>query len=257
MPKRTSLVLNGISRFARLVNYGVGEAKQFVTDEIKGGLEDFVTNNIGTSQEVATFIEHKAAEARAAVTDVKRFASGVASDVEKEARGAAKAVSNFFSELFRRRRIRGSAGDRGYDQPRVHSMAGVGVTPASAAASRRARRDGDDDDDKPEAGSDAAFALQFFKSCISGCGRFPSRPVGVQVEVKAMLVLDLGGDGVTIVPQQFSTAFFNFRIGDDRRVLSSGSWLGAQDAFLALDRDGNGRIDGIGELFGAVGSQTG
>ncbi|MFO1089985.1 MAG: calcium-binding protein [Hyphomicrobiales bacterium] len=63
------------------------------------------------------------------------------------------------------------------------------------------------------------------------------------------LVLDLDGDGVEIVALAKSKAFFDLTID---RFSERTAWISADDGFLAIDRNGNGRIDDRGELFGAV-----
>jgi hypothetical protein len=64
------------------------------------------------------------------------------------------------------------------------------------------------------------------------------------------LVLDLDGDGIETTERDFEGVHFDFN-GDHFAELSG--WVGADDGFLVLDRDGNGRIDDISELFGAPG----
>jgi hypothetical protein len=59
------------------------------------------------------------------------------------------------------------------------------------------------------------------------------------------IVLDLAGDGVNLTSLDNGVRF---------DLLGNGpvqcSWIQGDDAMLALDRDGNGRIDGARELFG-------
>ena len=65
------------------------------------------------------------------------------------------------------------------------------------------------------------------------------------------LVFDLAGDGVSVVPLTETRAEFDlFGTGEKRRV----AWVRGDDALLALDRNGNGRIDDGRELFGDVGA---
>lgn len=61
------------------------------------------------------------------------------------------------------------------------------------------------------------------------------------------LVLDLGGDGIEVVSLEDSNATFDMDL--DGRADPTG-WIGTSDGFLVLDRNGNGVIDGRGELFG-------
>lgn len=68
------------------------------------------------------------------------------------------------------------------------------------------------------------------------------------------LVLDLAGDGVTIIAPWHSRATFDlFGNGSLMQV----AWVGGDDAFLVLDRDQNGSIDSGRELFGNFVGDTG
>ncbi|MDQ0462480.1 Ca2+-binding RTX toxin-like protein [Caulobacter ginsengisoli] len=59
------------------------------------------------------------------------------------------------------------------------------------------------------------------------------------------IVLDLDGDGVELVAPSASSARFDLDgDGDADRA----GWVGADDGFLALDRNGDGLISGIGEI---------
>jgi hypothetical protein len=60
------------------------------------------------------------------------------------------------------------------------------------------------------------------------------------------LVVDLDGDGVRLGPARDGVEFDLFGTGTRVRT----AWPLGDDAFLALDRDGDGRIDGARELFG-------
>jgi Ca2+-binding RTX toxin-like protein len=59
------------------------------------------------------------------------------------------------------------------------------------------------------------------------------------------LVFDLDGDGLELVPFDGSTVQFDM---DGDGVRDTTGWAGADDGFLALDRNGNGLIDNIDEL---------
>lgn len=61
------------------------------------------------------------------------------------------------------------------------------------------------------------------------------------------LVLDLDGDGLDLIALADSRAFFDL---DNDGFAERTGWVGPDDALLALDRNGNGRIDGQTELFG-------
>ncbi|WP_172402057.1 calcium-binding protein [Ensifer aridi] len=62
------------------------------------------------------------------------------------------------------------------------------------------------------------------------------------------LVLDLDGDGVELISLASSAAHFDYeRDGFAEKT----GWLSSDDAFLIHDDNGNGRVDGITELFGS------
>ncbi|HYI47922.1 MAG TPA: calcium-binding protein [Allosphingosinicella sp.] len=73
----------------------------------------------------------------------------------------------------------------------------------------------------------------------SGMGQRPSDP----------LVLDLDGDGVELISVDHSSAFFDIDLDG---FAENVGWVGADDGLLALDRNGNGEIDDISELFGTA-----
>ncbi|WP_280514010.1 calcium-binding protein, partial [Stappia taiwanensis] len=64
------------------------------------------------------------------------------------------------------------------------------------------------------------------------------------------IVLDLDGDGVETVSVSQSNVHFDMD-GDYFREKTG--WLSSDDGFLVLDRDGNGKVDDITEMFGAPG----
>jgi hypothetical protein len=63
------------------------------------------------------------------------------------------------------------------------------------------------------------------------------------------LVLDLDGDGVEITSISTSTAYFDL---NQNGFAERTAWISPDDAFLALDRNGNGAIDDLSELFGGA-----
>jgi len=67
-----------------------------------------------------------------------------------------------------------------------------------------------------------------------------------QVQEAEPLVLDLDGDGVELRSMEQGV---RFDIDNDGRAEQTGFVTGG-DALLALDKNGNGRIDGVAELFG-------
>ncbi|AVX03475.1 iron-regulated protein FrpA [Maritalea myrionectae] len=62
------------------------------------------------------------------------------------------------------------------------------------------------------------------------------------------LVLDLDGDGIETVSQSQSGVHFD--LNGDYFAEQTG-WIGADDGFLVMDRNNNGVIDDISEMFGA------
>ncbi|MEQ1712129.1 MAG: hypothetical protein ABL908_12095, partial [Hyphomicrobium sp.] len=67
------------------------------------------------------------------------------------------------------------------------------------------------------------------------------------------LVLDLDGDGLDLITMASSHAYFDL---DANGFAERTAWIGGDDGFLALDLNGNGRIDDLSELFGAVDPST-
>ncbi|MDJ0511972.1 MAG: calcium-binding protein [Methyloceanibacter sp.] len=61
------------------------------------------------------------------------------------------------------------------------------------------------------------------------------------------LIIDLDGDGVETVSLENSQAYFDL---DSDGFAELTGWVASDDALLALDRNGNGVIDNISELFG-------
>ncbi len=64
-------------------------------------------------------------------------------------------------------------------------------------------------------------------------------------ELAAPIILDLDGDGKTIVPLAESSTQFDM-VGDGR--LRKTAWADAGDAFLVRDRNSDGLINGISEI---------
>ncbi len=67
------------------------------------------------------------------------------------------------------------------------------------------------------------------------------------------LILDLGGDGIELTPLDQSSAYFDF---DGNGFAERTGWVNADDGFLVMDRNGNGKIDDISELFGGAGGHA-
>ncbi|QTC87462.1 calcium-binding protein [Brevundimonas pondensis] len=61
------------------------------------------------------------------------------------------------------------------------------------------------------------------------------------------LVLDLDGDGIELIALENSGAYFDV---DRAGMAEWTAWVSSDDGILALDRNGNGRVDGANELFG-------
>ena len=60
------------------------------------------------------------------------------------------------------------------------------------------------------------------------------------------LIIDFGAEGIELKSLQHGV---NFDL-DNNGFAEKTAWIGKEDAFLALDRNGNGKIDNGGELFG-------
>ena len=63
------------------------------------------------------------------------------------------------------------------------------------------------------------------------------------------IVIDLNGNGIHTVARADAQGTFDL-FGNGKAVASG--WLSGDDGFLAIDANGNGKIDGIHELFGGV-----
>jgi serine-aspartate repeat-containing protein C/D/E len=68
------------------------------------------------------------------------------------------------------------------------------------------------------------------------------------------IVIDLNGDGIETIARGASDATFDL-FGNGSPIKSG--WLSSEDGFLAVDRDGNGKIDDIHELFGGTAKGAG
>ncbi len=64
------------------------------------------------------------------------------------------------------------------------------------------------------------------------------------------LVLDLDGDGIETVSKLQSGVYYDL---DGDYFAERTGWLSGDDGFVVLDRNGNGRIDDISEMFGGPG----
>jgi hypothetical protein len=99
-------------------------------------------------------------------------------------------------------------------------------------------RDDDCDGDVDMEAQQIACANQGMFWFAATCTCTPTTPI----------ILDLKGDGVTLTNAQNGVNFDINNDGQTERI----AWTtaGADDAFVALDRNGNGKIDGGAELFG-------
>ncbi|QQS10753.1 MAG: hypothetical protein IPK81_14020 [Rhodospirillales bacterium] len=61
-----------------------------------------------------------------------------------------------------------------------------------------------------------------------------------------LMALDLGADGLEVLEAEDVNVRFDI---DGDGFLEASSWIGAEDGFLALDRNDNGDIDDVSELF--------
>ena len=65
-------------------------------------------------------------------------------------------------------------------------------------------------------------------------------------KVKSPLVIDLNGDGISTYAIK-NGVYFDI---DSDGFAEKTAWINSKDAFLAIDRNGNGIIDNASELFG-------
>ncbi len=68
------------------------------------------------------------------------------------------------------------------------------------------------------------------------------------------IAIDLNGDGIHTVSRANSAGMFDL-LGSGTAINSG--WLSGDDGFLAVDSNGNGKIDNIAELFGGLGKGDG
>jgi serine-aspartate repeat-containing protein C/D/E len=68
------------------------------------------------------------------------------------------------------------------------------------------------------------------------------------------IVIDLNGDGIHTISRANSNGTFDL-LGSGTAINSG--WLSGDDGFLAVDANGNGKIDSIAELFGGLGKGDG
>lgn len=109
----------------------------------------------------------------------------------------------------------------------------------------------------PEYAADIANLLQdTYAALLDGLGMvFP--PLGMLDELFGLLadilsdpiVLDLDGDGIELIPLTQSATMFDL---DGDGELERTGWVSPQDGFLVHDANGNGTVDGVGELFGSA-----
>jgi hypothetical protein len=99
-------------------------------------------------------------------------------------------------------------------------------------------------DSKPEFNVDGDFNLSVFHPVWNYAA--PGR--GFK-DYQSPLILDLGGDGLDLVDVWNDKVQVRFDLMDEGKVTRTG-WVAAKDGFLALDLNGNGKIDNGLELFG-------
>jgi hypothetical protein len=68
------------------------------------------------------------------------------------------------------------------------------------------------------------------------------------------IVIDLDGNGIQTISRANSGGSFDL-FGNGSAVASG--WISGSDGFLAVDKNGNGTIDGISELFGGTAKGAG
>ncbi|MEF7614901.1 SdrD B-like domain-containing protein [Aquincola sp. MAHUQ-54] len=102
---------------------------------------------------------------------------------------------------------------------------------------------------KEAAWENFSLTLSTYSKDVSVCE--PAKKVSIGdtscYQLYSPIVLDLDGNGIQTTALIDSRGSFDL-LGTGRAVQSG--WISAGDAFLAVDANGNGCIDGIGELFG-------
>ncbi len=91
---------------------------------------------------------------------------------------------------------------------------------------------------------------RFSKLLTESCLAVDYSEVGEKVSlgVSTPIAIDIEGDGIeTTSFLAGPTVYFDI---DGDGIKDRTAWLGGSDAFLAIDKNGNGKIDGLGELFG-------
>ena len=68
---------------------------------------------------------------------------------------------------------------------------------------------------------------------------------GIQAGISSPIILDLNGNGVTLVDNKQTKVGFDW---DGDGVKNQTGWIGKDDGFLFIDRDGNGTVTNAGEL---------
>ncbi len=76
---------------------------------------------------------------------------------------------------------------------------------------------------------------------IMGTSRAPLSPG------RDPLILDMDGDGLELLAMENSNVYFDL---NSDGIQERSGWVGPDDALLAYDRNGNGTIDNVSELFG-------
>jgi len=68
---------------------------------------------------------------------------------------------------------------------------------------------------------------------------------GIQAGISSPIILDLNGNGVTLVDNKRTNVGFDW---DGDGAKNQTGWIGKDDGFLFIDRDGNGTVTNAGEL---------
>ena len=103
---------------------------------------------------------------------------------------------------------------------------------------------------KLDLGATSAYLLAAAGKALDSVSPYAAKIASIfGISMVDPIVLDLSGNGVQLISQASSNAYFDL-YGTGFAVHTG--WVGPQTGFLVVDSDGNGKIDNITELFGSL-----